>query len=137
LKKVRAALVGLLPIIITIIGIMGMIAVTGFHLNIITANLSAIAVGVGVDYSVHIISGIYYYRKEGLGTRESIDSALQSVTRPVMANALGLAIGLSVLFFSPLRIHIQAAAIMWVAMMVSSLAALLLIPVFYAGKKEN
>ena len=137
LRKVRAALVGLLPIIITIIAILGMIALTGFNLNIVTANLSAIAVGVGVDYSVHIISGIYYYRKEGLGKRESIDSALHSVARPVMANALGLSIGLSVLFFSPLQIHIQAAAIMWVAMMVASLAALLLIPVFYAGRKEK
>ena len=137
LRKVRAALVGLLPIIITIIAILGMISLTGFQLNIVTANLSAIAVGVGVDYSVHIISGIYYYRKQGLGKRESIDSALHSVTRPVMANALGLSIGLSVLFFSPLQVHIQAAAIMWVAMIVASLAALLLIPVFYAGRKEK
>ena len=89
-----------------------------------------------MDYSVHIISGIYYYRKEGQGKRESIDSALRSVTRPVMANALGLAIGLSVLFFSPLCVHIQAAAIMWIAMMVSSLAALLIIPILYAGRKK-
>ncbi len=137
LRKIRAALAGMVPIVITIIAILGMISMTGFNLNVLTANLSAIAVGVGVDYAVHIISGIYYYRKEGQGSRESVDSALTSVTRPVLANAFGLAIGMSVMFFSPLQIHLQAASVMWVAMVVSSMAALLLIPMMYAGRKEK
>jgi len=137
IRRFRAALIALLPIVITIGAIMGMLVMTGFHLNVMTANLSAIAVGVGVDYSIHLISGIYYFRKQGLGRGESVDSALLSVSRPILANAFGLAIGLSVLFFSPLRIHMQAASVMWVAMMVSSLAALLLIPIFYAGARSR
>jgi predicted RND superfamily exporter protein len=55
----------------------------------------------------------------------------------VLANAFGLAIGLSALFFSPLRIHMQAASVMWVAMVVSSLAALLLVPMFYSGGRQK
>ena len=65
--------------------------------------------------------------------RDSVSSALSTVSKPILANAFGLAIGLSVLFLSPLRIHMQAASVMWVAMMVSSMAALLLIPMFYSG----
>jgi predicted RND superfamily exporter protein len=65
-----------------------------------------------------------------------VDAALSSVSRPVLGNALGLALGLSVLFFSPIRIHFHAASVMWVAMIVSSSAALLLIPLFYAGRRE-
>ncbi len=137
IRKVGAALVAMLPIIITIAAILGMLSVTEFNLNILTANLSAIAVGVGVDYSIHLISGIYYFRKQGLGSADSVDSALLSLSRPILANAFGLAIGLSVLFFSPLRIHMQAASVMWVAMVVSSMAALLLIPIFYSGRREQ
>jgi predicted RND superfamily exporter protein len=55
----------------------------------------------------------------------------------VLANAFGLAIGFSALFFSPLRIHTQAASVMWVAMVVSSMAALLLVPVFYSGRRKR
>ena len=132
IRRFFAALIALLPIVITIMAIMGMLVVTGFHLNVLTANLSAITVGVGVDYAIHLISGIYYFRRQGLDRKESVDSALLSLSRPIMANALGLAIGLSVLFFSPLRVHTQVASVMWIAMVVSSLAALLLIPVFYA-----
>ena len=132
IRKLRAALVALIPLVITITAIMGMLVISKFHLNILTANLSAISIGVGVDYSIHLISGIYFFRKRGLGSIDSVNSALSSVSRPVLANAFGLAIGLSILFFSPLRIHMQVASVMWVAMVVSSMAALLLIPIFYS-----
>ncbi len=134
-RSVSAALVGMLPIAITILAIMGMLAITGFNLNIMTATLSAIAIGVGVDYSIHLISGIYYFHRQGSGLKESVNLALESVSRPILANAFGLAIGLSALFFSPLLIHIHVASVMWVAMVISSLAALLLIPIFYKGRQ--
>ena len=132
IRKLKAALVALIPIVITIAAIMGMLVISRFYLNVLTANLSAISIGVGVDYSIHLISGIYYFRKQGLDGRKSIDAALSSVSRPILANAFGLAIGMSALFFSPLRIHMQAASVMWVAMVVSSMAALLLVPIFYS-----
>jgi len=133
LRRFKAAIVGLIPILITIVAIMGMLVMSKFYLNVLTANLSAIAIGVGVDYSIHLISGIHYFRKQGVDGRDAVSSALSSVSKPILANAFGLAIGLSVLFLSPLRIHMQAASVMWVAMMVSSMAALLLTPMFYSG----
>lgn len=137
LRRFTAALAGLLPIALTICAILGMLSITGFNVNLMTANLSAIAIGVGVDYSIHLISGVYYFRRRGLSRQDSVDSAIATVSRPVLANAFGLAIGLSCLFFSPLRIHTQAASVMWVAMVVSSLAALLLVPQFYRGRRNK
>ena len=137
IRKIGAALVAMLPIIITIVTILGMLSITKFHLNILTANMSAIAIGVGVDYAIHLISGIYYFRKLGLGNVESVDSALTSLSRPILANALGLAVGLSILYLSPLRVHMQVASVMWVAMIVSALGALFLIPLFYSRVKKE
>ena len=136
-RKFSYIVLPLIGLSFSIIWLLGTMVILGLRFNTMHVAIVPLLMGLGVDYSVHIISGIYYYRKEGLGKRESIDSALHSVARPVMANALGLSVGLSVLFFSPLQVHIQAAAIMWVAMIVASLAALLLIPVFYAGRKEK
>ena len=90
-----------------------------------------------MDYAIHLISGIYYFRKQGQGGTESVDSALLSLSRQILANAFGLAIGLSVFFFSPLRIHMQVASVMWVAMVVSSMGALLLIPIFYSRGNDQ
>jgi predicted RND superfamily exporter protein len=136
LRSLKAALVGLLPIVLTIGVVLTFLVISDFNLNILTANLSAIVIGVGVDYSIHLISGIYYFRREGLAGNEAVEAAMGSVSRPVLANAFGLSLGLSVLFFSPLLIHIQAAAVMWVAMVVSSMAALLIIPQFYRSKRQ-
>ncbi|MFC1946208.1 RND family transporter [Chloroflexota bacterium] len=133
LRRPVAAIVAMIPILLTIAATLGMLALSGFNLNIVTANLSAIAIGVGVDYAVHLIAGVQFFRNEGQDGNEATVSALRSISRPVLANAAGLAIGLSVLFFSPLQIHFQAASVMWVAMVVSSLAALLLIPSLYRG----
>ncbi len=136
LRRLTAALAGLLPIAITIAAILGMLSLTGFNLNIMTATLSAIAIGIGIDYSIHLLSSIYYYRDRGADRSESVKQALATVSRPILANALGLIAGYSAFFFSPLKIHAHAGAVMWVAMIVSSMAALLLVPIFFSGKEK-
>ncbi len=137
LRRITAALAGILPVAITICAIMGMLSITGFQLNLMTANLTAITIGVGVDYSIHVIAGIYYHRRQGMNRQDSVTSTLITVSRPVLANAFGLTIGFSAFFFSPLAIHTQVASVMWVAMVVSSMAALLLLPVFYSRKQRE
>jgi predicted RND superfamily exporter protein len=137
LRRFTAALAGLVPIAITIVAILGMLSLTGFNLNIMTATLSAIAIGIGIDYSIHLLSSIYYYRKLGSERGEDVIKALSTVSRPILANALGLIAGYSAFFFSPLKIHAHAGAVMWVAMLVSSMAALLLVPIFYSRKSKE
>jgi len=134
LRNRTFTVLSVIPAGLSVLWVFGTIFWSGQKLNLVTV-ISPIFVLVGVDYSIHLISGIYYFRKQGLGREESVEAALRSVSRPVLTNAFGLAIGLSVLFFSPLRIHLQAASVMWVAMTVSSLAALLLIPIFYTGMR--
>jgi len=134
LRELRASIVALIPIAITIVSIMGVLAVTGYNLNLVTATLSAVAVGVGVDYAIHLLSGIQYFTRQGMPTGKAVEAALTTVSRPILANAFGLAAGESVMFFSPLHIHTEIATVMWVAMTVSSLGALALIPLFYARR---
>jgi len=133
----RAAFYGLVPIMVTIVAVMGSLVVTGFNLNVVTATLSAVTVGTGVDYAIHLISSIQYYRAQGLTTEESVRTALASVSRPVLASAFGLSTGISVMFLSPLHIHTEVATVMWVAMTISSFGALALIPLFYRSRWER
>ena len=137
LRELRASIVALLPIAITIVAIMGALALTEYHLNLVTATLSAVAVGVGVDYAIHLLSGIQYFHKRGMQMQEAVEAALSTVARPILANAFGLTVGISIMFFSPLQIHTQVASVMWVAMTVSSLGALSLIPLFYTRGRSG
>ena len=124
-RKLRQTLVALVPIALTVATMLGFIAVSGIQLNLLTAVISGIVIGVGIDYAIHFIAAIDYARGQGPGY---IERAIDRAGRPIVANALGIAVALSALWLSPLAIHPQVSMIMWVAMLTGALTALVVIP---------
>jgi predicted RND superfamily exporter protein len=124
-RRWRQTFVSLVPIALTVATLLGFLAASGIQLNLLTAVASSIVIGVGIDYSIHYVAAIDLARKEGPGY---VYRAIDRAGKPIIANALGIAIGLSALLFSPLAIHAQVSAIMWVSMTTAALSALLIIP---------
>jgi uncharacterized protein len=124
-RRLRETLISLVPISLTIATLLGFLAVSGIQLNLITAVVSSIVIGVGIDYVIHFIAAIGHARAEGA------DPVMRALTRagpPIVANALGIAVGLSALWLSPLAMHHQLSLIMWVAMVTAALTSLLVVP---------
>ena len=126
-RRLRETLVALVPILLTVATLLAFIALSGIQLNLLTAIVSSIVIGVGIDYSIHFIAAITYAQPEGDGY---VLRAIDRAGRPIVANALGIAIALSALWLSPLKIHGQVSMIMWVAMITAAATALLVIPAF-------
>jgi predicted RND superfamily exporter protein len=124
-RKLRPTLAALLPLTLTIAALLSFIAASGIQLNLITAVASSIVIGVGIDYSIHFVAAIDHARQDGPGY---VLRAIDRAGRPIVANALGIAIALTALLFSPLRPHHHISGIMWVSMTVAALGALLVIP---------
>jgi uncharacterized protein len=124
-RRPRETFASLIPIALTIITLLGFIAISGIQLNLLTAVVSSIVIGVGIDYAIHYVAAIDIARREGTGY---VLRALDRAGRPIVANALGIAVALSALWLSPLLIHGQVSAIMWVAMTTAGLTSLLVIP---------
>jgi predicted RND superfamily exporter protein len=124
-RRLRATLVALVPLVLTIAALLGFIAASGIQLNLITAVASSIVIGVGIDYAIHFVAAIDHARADGDGY---VLWAIDRAGRPIMANALGIAIALTALLLSPLRPHHHISGIMWVSMIVAALGALLVIP---------
>jgi predicted RND superfamily exporter protein len=124
-RRWRQTFVSIVPIALTVATLLGFLAVSGIQLNLLTAVASSIVIGVGIDYSIHYVAAIDLARREGPGY---VYRAIDRAGKPIVANALGIAIGLSALVFSPLAIHGQVTAIMWVSMTTAALSALLIIP---------
>ncbi|MDZ7799703.1 MAG: MMPL family transporter [Trueperaceae bacterium] len=127
-RRLGRALLALAPISLTVAVVLGFMAATGFHLNLITVVASSIVLGVGIDYALHLIAAIEHARRAAPDGRGWVRRGLRVATRPIVANALGIAVGLSALQLSPLRPHHQISFLMWVAMLVAALATLVLIP---------
>jgi len=113
--------ISLIPIIYTLIVFFAFLYLSGFNLNIVIAIIASIVVGIGIDYSIHIVGGYKYYG--------DIDKTIDSVGIPVIANSLGLTLGLSPMIISPLRIHSDFAISIGFAMIVSSFSSMSLLPI--------
>ncbi len=124
-RRFRETVVSLIPVALTIMVMLGFIAVSGIQLNLLTAVVSGIVIGVGIDYAIHFVAAIDYARRDGDGY---VLRAIDRAGRPIVANALGIAIALSALWLSPLKIHPQISMIMWVAMSTAAITALVVIP---------
>ena len=124
-RRVRETLVSLVPVALTVMVMLGFVAISGIQLNLLTAVVSGIVIGVGIDYSIHFIAAIDHARADGPGY---VLRAIDRAGRPITANALGIALGMSALWLSPLAIHPQVSMIMWVAMTTAAVTALVVIP---------
>ncbi len=124
-RRVRETLVSLVPIALTLVALLGFIAVSGIQLNLLTAVVGSIVLGVGIDYAIHYIAAINLEMPSGDGY---VLRAIDKAGRPIVANALGIAVALTALWLSPLKIHLQVSMIMWVAMITAAATTLLVIP---------
>jgi predicted RND superfamily exporter protein len=126
-RNLRDTVISLVPIALTIAAVLGFLAASGINLNLVTAVISSIVIGVGIDYAIHFIAAINHARPDGDGY---VLRAIDRAGRPIVANALGIAVAMSALWLSPLKIHSQISMVMWVAMTTGALTALLVIPAF-------
>ncbi|MDJ0960030.1 MAG: MMPL family transporter [Acidimicrobiia bacterium] len=124
-RRVRQTFVSLVPIALTIATMLGFIAISGIQLNLLTAVVSGIVIGVGIDYAIHFVAAIDHARRDGPGY---VFRAIDRAGRPIVANALGIAVALTALWISPLAVHPQVSMIMWVAMLTGAATALIVIP---------
>lgn len=137
LRNIKIAVASLIPIVVTVGALYAFLGITGISLNITTVIIFSITIGVGIDYAVHFSSVYKYYLKEGNTRHEAVDKAYQNSSRPIIANALGISLGLTVLMFSPLNIHFNVSILMWVSMVVSVFVTLTLLPTIFRIEKKK
>ena len=123
-RRVRETLVSLVPLVLTIATLLGFLAASGTHLTMVSATVSAIVLGVGIDYAIHFVAALDHARPDGPGW---VPRAIDKAGRPIMANALGIAIGMTALWLSPFGVHPQISMIMWVSMTTAALTSILVI----------
>ncbi len=98
-RSLRGGLLSTLPILASVIFLLGFMGMAGLALDPATALLSSIMIGVGVDYTIHFL---WRYKTEltSLSHPEAIVKTLTTTGRGIVFNALSVMVGFSVLIFS-------------------------------------
>ncbi|MFO7853093.1 MAG: efflux RND transporter permease subunit [Bacteroidota bacterium] len=98
-RSLKGGLISTIPILVSVIFLLGFMGITSIALDPATALLSSIMIGVGVDYTIHLL---WRYKSELVFSNhaESIKKTLTTTGRGIVYNALSVMVGFSVLVFS-------------------------------------
>jgi uncharacterized protein len=98
--SIEAGLWSMVPLLVAVPMLFGLMGFSGIELNVVTAMLSSIMIGVGVDYTIHFLWRFREIRRTGVSREDAIRETLQTVGRGVVMNAMSVMAGFSVLFLS-------------------------------------
>jgi hypothetical protein len=128
LRSMWSGLYAAIPIIASIIILFGFMGFTGIPLNIGTVLVASVAVGIGIDYSIHVIS----HFKDGMRKGESIAEALHETIsisgKAIVINLFSVSAGFLVLLFSEMVPLEYFGLLIALSMFASGLGALTLLP---------
>lgn len=126
--SVVAGLIAAIPLILTVTFSMGIMAYTGQPLDIMTLMVSVVAVGIGVDYSIHFISRFRSEYRKDQNAERSLQKTIQTTGRGITYNALTVALGFFILIFASFKGIRTFGWQIALTMGVSALSAISIIP---------
>jgi hydrophobe/amphiphile efflux-3 (HAE3) family protein len=99
-RSIPAGLIAALPLAFSMIILFGWMGYLNVKLDVATALLSSIMIGVGVDYTIHFLWRYKSEREKGLIPADAVLKTLTTTGRGISFNALSVILGFCALPFS-------------------------------------
>jgi multidrug efflux pump len=131
LRTVRASIIPLVTIPVSLIGAFSLIALAGFTINTLTLLALVLAIGLVVDDAIVVLENIYRHIEEGLEPFQAALKGIREISFAVIAMTLTLAAVFAPLAFTPGRtgrLFGEFALTLAGAVIVSGFVALTLTP---------
>ncbi len=131
LRTLRASIIPLVTIPVSLIGAFGLMALAGFSINTLTMLSLVLAIGLVVDDSIVVLENVYRYIEKGLTPFQAALKGTQEIGFAVVAMTLTLAAVFAPLAFTPGRtgrLFVEFALTLAGAVIVSGFVALTLTP---------
>ncbi|NHB69561.1 efflux RND transporter permease subunit [Perlabentimonas gracilis] len=127
-RAFSAGLMGSIPLLLTLVCNFGLMGWFGLHLDIGNSLISSIAIGIGVDYTIHLFWRLKYELGLGRDYKVAILNTLTTTGRGIAINAFSVIIGFAVLFFSGIVLLKTFAFLIIFSLLLCLLCALILVP---------
>ena len=120
--------VAVFPIVMVLACVLGTMSLAGIPYNVITALITALSIGIGVDYTIHII---HRYEEEFHHSKDPEQAArvtLGTTGSALLGSALTTALGFGVLVFSTLTPFQQFGLVTAITIAYALIAAIVVVP---------
>ncbi len=126
LRSLRYGLASVLPIVMVVAWLYGFMYVAGFAINLVTATIAAVSIGIGIDFAIHFIAR-YREELERHGVRDTaVRIAGEGTGLALVASAISSSIGFGILAFAPMPLF-AAYGLLTALMIVMALVATLVV----------
>ena len=136
-RRMVPALVVLLPVALASLWVAGSMFLLGLKWNVLTVMVTALTIGIGIDYSIHMWRRIEVELARRDTHWEALRAALSTTGVALIMSALTTAFGFLVLLFSPMPVIQDFGLITAVTVFFSLVLALLLLPVLVELSARN
>ena len=127
-RQPALAFVAVGPTVLVLISVLGTMALLDIPYTIITSIITALSIGIGVDYTIHMI---HRYREEFGRLRNPEQAAIQTLATTgsaLLGSALTTALGIGVLAASPLAASQQFGITAAITIAYSLIVSVLVVP---------
>lgn len=127
-KSLRYGLIAIVPNLFPLLVTLSFMGATGMRLRILAVITFAIAFGLAVDNTIHILNRFRWERTEGRGVEEAIGVSLEAVGAAVWTTSLLLLLGFGLLLFSNFKASHDFGLLACVTVLAALLGDLILLP---------
>ena len=127
-RSVTRGLMGMIPLVFTVLFNFGVMGFFGVHLDIGTALVSSIVIGIGVDYSIHYLSSMFHELAVGTELHDAISNTVRRSGKAITSNAVTVGFGFLALSVSEFLPLVTLSWMIWLTLNISALATMILIP---------
>ncbi len=129
LRSLAKGIYATIPIIATIVVLFGFMGLVGIPLDIATVLVASIALGIGIDYSIHVITHFNHALKEKGDINQALEDTIMVSGKAVIINVVSVSVGFLVLLFSQIVPLQNFGLLVAMSMIGSGLGSLTLLPV--------
>jgi uncharacterized protein len=127
-RSLRVGIIAIVPLGFTLLINFALLRVFNMDLDVATSLIAAIVLGISIDYGIHFIENVLRAERDGMDRSQAILHTLGEVSQPIIVNSLSLSAGFLVLTVSNLQPLVDLGVLIGMAMIVSALATLVILP---------
>lgn len=128
MRSVRLAAVSVVPIALVIAWLLAFMAAFDYNINIVTATIAAISVGVGIDFSIHYTMRYREQLRIAATRLDAVRGAAESTGAALILSGMTSIIGFGLLALAPMPIFAAYGLLTAVMIALSLVASLVVLP---------
>jgi predicted RND superfamily exporter protein len=127
-RSFRYAVMTLIPVLLVACWLYGFMYVAGYYLNMMTATIAAISIGVGIDFSIHFTERFRQELPKCPDKKSALREASRTTGFALFCTALTTAVGFFVIAFAPMPMFATFGLLTAIMITLSLLMALFALP---------